>query len=108
VVVIAVAGSVGYFLYRRRKLNGDTSRNEVDLTDLPAQINQREQITEKLESMLLEDGFGIAKAISKSTAVTESDRLAKDLVTVFEDHNKTVELIKAHISIEVKQASKYL
>ncbi len=53
----------------------------------------------------MQEKFALAKAISKKTGVTESDKVAKDMVTVFEANNLTIELIHAHISMEVKQAS---
>ncbi len=37
--------------------------------------------------------------------MTESDKIAKDIITVFEAHHVTIELIKVHIAMEVKKAS---
>lgn len=50
--------------------------------------------------------FEALRAITKHTQITEADKLAKDMVTVFEAHNKTVEVIRALIIDEVKAASK--
>ncbi len=57
---------------------------------------------------MLASGFKLAKATAAVTAVTEADKVAKNLVTIFERQGKTVELIKLNIDQEVKAASKLL
>jgi len=58
-----------------------------------------------MEELLTSAGFKLAKAITDVTAVTEADKITKDLVTIFEDHGLTVALIDAHVAREVKEAN---
>lgn len=46
------------------------------------------------------------QALVKFTQITEADKVAKDVVTLFEANHRTVNIIRAMVDMEVKAASK--
>jgi hypothetical protein len=52
--------------------------------------------------LLLADDLKLAFTVSNITQITEADKIAKALVIIFQEHNKTLALLQAFIDEEVK------
>jgi len=91
---------------RRKRSQPEDDRIELrHSNEKPVAQLQRQAAISELEQLLLAEGFGLAKSITKQTAITEADKICKDLVIVFESHGKTVDLIRVTIGQEVKAAN---
>eukprot|EP01114_Cavostelium_apophysatum_P003999 TRINITY_DN1412_c0_g2_i5.p1 TRINITY_DN1412_c0_g2~~TRINITY_DN1412_c0_g2_i5.p1 ORF type:complete len:1014 (-),score=174.59 TRINITY_DN1412_c0_g2_i5:78-3119(-) len=56
----------------------------------------------RLEELLIQDNLDLAFTISKITQITEADKIAKAMVVVFQDNNKSLPLLEAFVNEEVR------
>eukprot|EP01114_Cavostelium_apophysatum_P000064 TRINITY_DN1006_c0_g1_i2.p1 TRINITY_DN1006_c0_g1~~TRINITY_DN1006_c0_g1_i2.p1 ORF type:complete len:874 (+),score=176.01 TRINITY_DN1006_c0_g1_i2:359-2980(+) len=94
-------------VYRKRRDKRQEKRNLLSHRSIELTLWEEKkekamiQARESLEQLLI-SSFSLTIGLCKFTASTESDKVAKSLVHVFENHKKTVELIRRNIKAEVK------
>jgi len=110
-LVLILGALVVYLFFFRKPTRGTKNFIPLEKKDFTKiiygdQLNSQPEKTNgdlgQLEQLLLADDLKLAFTVSNITQITEADKIAKALVILFQEHNKTLSLLQAFIDEEVK------